>query len=151
MMDALRRLEFQQTQQPKVLVLSFPHNPTTLTVGIEFFEEAVAIARDRGYLIIHDLAYADLVFEGGRAPSILEVAGAKDVAVEMFSMSKSYSMAGWRVGFCVGNREAVAALTRLKSYLDYGIFQPVQIASIIALRDCDALCTRDNSDLPQTA
>ena len=138
MMEALRGLEFQKTQQPKVLVLSFPHNPTTLTVGKEFFEEAVAIARDRGYLIIHDLAYADLVFDGGRAPSILEVAGAKDVAVEMFSMSKSYSMAGWRVGFCVGNRQAVAALTRLKSYLDYGIFQPVQIASIIALRDCDA-------------
>jgi alanine-synthesizing transaminase len=138
MMDALRGLEFQRTQQPKLLVLSFPHNPTTLTVGKEFFEEAVAIARDRGYLIIHDLAYADLVFDGGRAPSILEVAGAKDVAVEMFSLSKSYSMAGWRVGFCVGNREAVAALTRLKSYLDYGIFQPVQIASIIALRDCDA-------------
>ncbi len=138
MMDALRRLEFPKTEQPKLLVLSFPHNPTTLTVGTEFFEEAVAIARDRGYLIIHDLAYADLVFEGGRAPSILEVPGAKDVAVEMFSMSKSYSMAGWRVGFCVGNREAVAALTRLKSYLDYGIFQPVQIASIIALRDCDA-------------
>ena len=139
MMEALRGLEFQRTQQPKLLVLSFPHNPTTLTVGKEFFEEAVAIARDRGYLIIHDLAYADLVFDGGRAPSILEVAGAKDVAVEMFSLSKSYSMAGWRVGFCVGNRQAVAALTRLKSYLDYGIFQPVQIASIIALRDCDAI------------
>ena len=139
MMEALRGLEFQKTQQPKLLVLSFPHNPTTLTVGKEFFEEAVAIARDRGYLIIHDLAYADLVFDGGRAPSILEVAGAKDVAVEMFSLSKSYSMAGWRVGFCVGNRQAVAALTRLKSYLDYGIFQPVQIASIIALRDCDAI------------
>lgn len=137
MMDALRRLEYPRSQQPKLLVLSFPHNPTTVCVNKDFFEEAVAIARERGYLIIHDLAYADLVFDGNRAPSILEVAGAKDVAVEMFSMSKSYSMAGWRMGFCVGNRQAVAALTRLKSYLDYGIFQPVQIAGIIALRDCD--------------
>ncbi|HKX29993.1 MAG TPA: aminotransferase class I/II-fold pyridoxal phosphate-dependent enzyme [Blastocatellia bacterium] len=137
MMEALRRLEFPRSQQPKLLVLSFPHNPTTACVGKEFFEEAVAIARERGYLIIHDLAYADLVFDGGRAPSIFEVPGAKEVAVEMFSMSKSYSMAGWRMGFCVGNRQVVAALTRLKSYLDYGIFQPVQIAGIIALRDCD--------------
>jgi alanine-synthesizing transaminase len=137
MMDALRKLEFPPSQQPKLLVLSFPHNPTTACVGKEFFEEAVAIARARGYLIIHDLAYADLVFDGYRAPSIFEAPGAKEVAVEMFSMSKSYSMAGWRVGFCVGNRQAVAALTRLKSYLDYGIFQPIQIASIIALRDCD--------------
>jgi len=137
MMDALRKLEFQRSQQPKLLVLSFPHNPTTVCVKKEFFEEAVAIARERGYLIIHDLAYADLVFDGYTAPSIFEVPGAKDVAVEMFSMSKSYSMPGWRVGFCAGNRQAVGALTRLKSYLDYGIFQPIQIASIIALRDCD--------------
>ncbi len=139
MMDALRRLEYSPSQQPKLLVLSFPHNPTTVCVDKSFFEEAVAIARERGYLIIHDLAYADLVFEGPRAPSILEVKGAKDVAVEMFSMSKSYSMAGWRVGFCVGNRQVVSALTRLKSYLDYGIFQPIQIAAIIALRDCDSV------------
>ena len=139
MLDALRRLDYARSQQPKLLVLSFPHNPTTVCVEPGFFEEAVALARERGYLIIHDLAYADLVFDRPRAPSILEVKGAKDVAVEMFSMSKSYSMAGWRVGFCVGNRQAVAALTRLKSYLDYGIFQPIQIASIIALRDCDAI------------
>jgi alanine-synthesizing transaminase len=139
MLDALRRLDYSRSQQPKLLVLSFPHNPTTVCVEPGFFEEAVALARERGYLIIHDLAYADLVFDRPRAPSILEVKGAKDVAVEMFSMSKSYSMAGWRVGFCVGNRQAVAALTRLKSYLDYGIFQPIQIASIIALRDCDAI------------
>lgn len=139
MLDALRRLDYARSQQPKLLVLSFPHNPTTVCVERGFFEEAVALARERGYLIIHDLAYADLVFDRPRAPSILEVKGAKDVAVEMFSMSKSYSMAGWRVGFCVGNRQAVAALTRLKSYLDYGIFQPIQIASIIALRDCDAI------------
>jgi len=137
MMEALRRLEYPRSGQPKILVLSFPHNPTTVCVEKDFFEEAVAIARERGYLIIHDLAYADLVFDGYKAPSIFEVPGAKDVAVEMFSMSKSYSMAGWRVGFCAGNRQVIAALTRLKSYLDYGIFQPVQIASIIALRDCD--------------
>lgn len=139
MMEALRSLEFPRSQQPKILVLSFPHNPTTVCVDKSFFEEAVGIARERGYLIIHDLAYADLVFDGLRAPSILEVKGAKDVAVEMFSMSKSYSMAGWRVGFCVGNQQVIAALTRLKSYLDYGIFQPIQIAAIIALRDCDAV------------
>lgn len=138
MLGALRALEYPRSQQPKLLVLSFPHNPTSVCVEPEFFEEVVALARSRGYLIIHDLAYADLVFDGAKAPSILQIKGAKDVAVEMFSMSKSYSMAGWRVGFCVGNRQAVAALTRLKSYLDYGIFQPVQIAAIIALRDCDA-------------
>jgi len=136
-MQALRRLDYPLSRQPKLLVLSFPHNPTAACVEREFFEEAVAMARERGWLIIHDFAYADLVFDGYRAPSIFEVEGAKEVAVEMFSMSKSYSMAGWRVGFCVGNRQAIAALTRLKSYLDYGIFQPVQIASIIALRDCD--------------
>ncbi|MGH9847379.1 MAG: aminotransferase class I/II-fold pyridoxal phosphate-dependent enzyme, partial [Blastocatellia bacterium] len=136
-MDALRRLDYPQSEQPKLLVLSFPHNPTTVCVDKEFFEEAVAIARRRGYLIIHDLAYADLAFDGYKAPSILEVKGAKEVAVEMFSMSKSYSMAGWRMGFCVGNKQAVYALTRIKSYLDYGMFQPIQIAGIIALRDCD--------------
>lgn len=138
-MEALRKLDYPPSQQPKLLVLSFPHNPTTVCVERDFFEEAVALARERGWLIIHDFAYADLVFDGYRAPSIFEVKGAKDVAVEMFSMSKSYSMAGWRVGYCVGNRQVIAALTRLKSYLDYGIFQPVQIASIIALRDCDSI------------
>lgn len=137
MMQALRQLDFPKGEQPRLLILSFPHNPTTVTVDLDFFKEAVAIARERGYLIIHDLAYADLVFDGAEAPSILQVPGAKDVAVEMFSMSKSYSMAGWRVGFCAGNPKVIAALTRLKSYLDYGIFQPIQIASIIALRDCD--------------
>jgi alanine-synthesizing transaminase len=137
MMESLRQLDSPEGQHPRLLILSFPHNPTTVTVNLDFFREAVDIARRRGYLIIHDLAYADLVFDGAEAPSILQVPGAKDVAVEMFSMSKSYSMAGWRVGFCAGNPQVVAALTRLKSYLDYGIFQPIQIASIIALRDCD--------------
>jgi alanine-synthesizing transaminase len=136
-LDQLKRLDYTQSEQPKILVLSFPHNPTGACVEKSFFEEAVALARERGWLIIHDFAYADLVFDDYRAPSIFEVKGAKEVAVEMFSMSKSYSMAGWRVGFCAGNAQVIAALTRLKSYLDYGIFQPVQIASIIALRDCD--------------
>lgn len=136
-LEALRRLEYPRSEQPKLLVLSFPHNPTTATVELPFFEEVIAIARERGYLVIHDLAYADLGFDGHKPPSILQVKGAKDVAVEMFSMSKSYSMAGWRMGFCVGNKQAVYALTRLKSYLDYGMFQPIQIAGIIALRDCD--------------
>src|SRR4029453_9521469 len=126
-----------RSEQPKLLVLSFPHNPTGVCVEREFFAETVALARERGWLIVHDFAYADLVFDGYQAPSIFEVEGAKEVAVEMFSMSKSYSMAGWRVGFCVGNRQAVAALTRIKSYLDYGMFQPIQMGSIIALRDCD--------------
>jgi alanine-synthesizing transaminase len=137
MLEALRRLEYSRSDQPKLLVLSFPHNPTTVCVELPFFEEVVAIARERGYLVVHDLAYADLGFDGYKPPSILQVKGAKDVAVEMFSMSKSYSMAGWRMGFCVGNKQAVYALTRLKSYLDYGMFQPIQIAGIIALRDCD--------------
>ena len=136
-LEALRRLGYPRSEQPKLLVLSFPHNPTTATVELPFFEEVISIARERGYLVIHDLAYADLGFDGHKPPSILQVKGAKDVAVEMFSMSKSYSMAGWRMGFCVGNRQAVYALTRLKSYLDYGMFQPIQIAGIIALRDCD--------------
>src|SRR5215813_7581457 len=139
LLAALRKLEYPRSQQPKLLVLSFPHNPTGACVELSFFEEVVAMARERGWLVIHDFAYADLVFDGYRAPSIFEVPGAKDVAVEMFSMSKSYSMAGWRVGFCAGNRQAIAALTRLKSYLDYGMFQPIQIAAIIALRDCDHL------------
>lgn len=136
-LEAIRRLEYPRSQQPKILVLSFPHNPTTQCVDLSFFEEVVAIARERGYLVIHDFAYADLCFDGYQAPSIMQVKGAKDIAVEMFSMSKSYSMAGWRVGFCVGNPQVVYALTRIKSYLDYGMFQPIQIASIIALRDCD--------------
>ncbi|HWQ33154.1 MAG TPA: aminotransferase class I/II-fold pyridoxal phosphate-dependent enzyme [Blastocatellia bacterium] len=136
-LSELRKLDYAPSQQPKVLVLSFPHNPTTVCVDREFFAECVDLARQRGWLIIHDFAYADLVFDGYRAPSIFEVPGAMDVAVEMFSMSKSYSMAGWRMGFCAGNRQVIAALTRLKSYLDYGIFQPVQIAGVIALRDCD--------------
>ncbi len=125
---------FRQTWiKPKIILLSFPHNPTTYTVDLSFFEKVVAFARENDIFIIHDFAYADLVFDGYRAPSIFEVPGAREVAVEMYTLSKSYSMPGWRVGFCVGNRELINALTRIKSYLDYGTFTPIQIASIVAL------------------
>lgn len=119
--------------RPKYLVLSFPHNPTCQTVELEFFERVVDFARANQILVIHDLAYADLTFDGYKAPSFLQVPGAKEVGVEFFSMSKSYSMPGWRVGFCAGNREMIGALARIKSYLDYGMFQPIQIAAIIGL------------------
>lgn len=125
--------------KPKALILSFPHNPTTQTVDLAFFEKIVDFAKEHDILVVHDLAYADLVFDGYQPPSLLQVKGAKDVGVEFFSLSKSYNMPGWRIGFCVGNREAIAALKRIKSYLDYGVFQPLQIASIIALngpQDC---------------
>lgn len=123
----------QTWPKPKVLILSYPHNPTTEVVDLAFFEKIVAFAKEHNILIIHDFAYADLVFDDYKAPSILQVPGAKEVAVEFFSLSKSYSMAGWRCGFCVGNSETIFALQRIKSYLDYGIFQPIQIAAIIAL------------------
>jgi len=125
--------------KPKLLIISFPHNPTTEVVDLAFFEKVVAFAKENNLLVIHDLAYADLVFDGYEAPSFLQVPGAMDVGVEAFSLSKSYNMPGWRCGFIVGNREMVAALTKIKSYLDYGMFQPIQIASIVALRgpqDC---------------
>ena len=135
LIDATR----QTWPRPRVLVISFPHNPTTEIVDIEFFEKIVDYAREHNIMIVHDFAYADLSFDGYKPPSFLQVKGAKDVGVEFFSLSKSYSMPGWRVGFCVGNQEIVGALARIKSYLDYGIFQPIQIASIIALdgpQDC---------------
>ncbi|MCA9471034.1 MAG: aminotransferase class I/II-fold pyridoxal phosphate-dependent enzyme [Nitrospirales bacterium] len=125
---------YRQTQpRPKILMMSFPHNPTTSVVDVEFFKKIVAFALENDVWLIHDLAYADLVFDGYRAPSLLEVPEAKRVGVEFYSLSKSYNMPGWRVGFCVGNPEMVGALTKIKSYLDYGMFQPIQIASIIAL------------------
>jgi alanine-synthesizing transaminase len=129
----------QTWPRPKVLIINYPHNPTTTTVDLAFFEKIVDYAKEHGIMVIHDFAYADLVYDGYRPPSFLQARGAKDVGVEFYSLSKSYSMAGWRVGFCVGNPEIVAALKRIKSYLDYGIFQPIQIASIIALngpQDC---------------
>lgn len=122
---------------PKMLIISFPNNPTTEVVEIDFFEKIYEFAKEHNIMVIHDLAYADLVFDGYNAPSFLQIKGAKDVGVEFFSMSKSYSMPGWRVGFVVGNRKMISALGRIKSYFDYGVFQPIQIASIIALNEGD--------------
>ena len=119
--------------KPKMLILNFPANPTTQCVELSFFERVVELCRQHGIWLVHDLAYADIVFDGFRAPSVLEVKGAKDVAVEFFTLSKSYNMPGWRVGFMVGNKTLVAALARLKSYFDYGTFTPIQVASILAL------------------
>jgi alanine-synthesizing transaminase len=137
-LNRLRDLYRTSTTKPKMLLLSFPHNPTTTCVDLDFFREIVALAREHGTMVVHDFAYADLGFDGYQPPSILQVEGAKEVAVEIFSMSKSYNMAGWRVGYCLGNPKMIAALARIKSYLDYGVFQPIQIASIIALRECEA-------------
>lgn len=119
--------------KPKMLILNFPANPTTQCVELSFFERVVDLCRQHGIYLVHDLAYADIVFDGYRAPSILEVPGARDIAVEFFTLSKSYNMPGWRVGFMVGNKTLVAALARLKSYFDYGTFTPIQVASILAL------------------
>jgi alanine-synthesizing transaminase len=136
-LSRLKDLYQTSSRKPKMLVISFPHNPTTTCVDLEFFREIIGLAREHGTMVVHDFAYADLCFDGYKAPSILQVEGASEVAVEIFSMSKSYNMAGWRVGFCLGNRRMIAALARIKSYLDYGVFQPIQIASIIALRECE--------------
>ena len=136
-LNRLEDLYRTSTRKPKMLLISFPHNPTTTCVDLDFFREIVRLAHQHGTMVVHDFAYADLCFDGYKAPSILQVEGAKDVAVEIFSMSKSYNMAGWRVGFCLGNAKMIAALARIKSYLDYGVFQPIQIASIIALRECE--------------
>jgi alanine-synthesizing transaminase len=125
--------------KPKMLILNFPGNPTTQCVELDFFERVVAIAREHEIWVVHDLAYADLVFDGYKAPSILQVPGAEEIAVEFYSLSKSYNMPGWRVGFMCGNKTLVAALTRIKSYLDYGMFTPIQVAAIAALegpQDC---------------
>jgi alanine-synthesizing transaminase len=135
-LNRLRDL-FHSPRKPKMVLVNFPHNPTTHTIELEFFREIIALARQHGTMVLHDFAYADLCFDGYRAPSILQVEGAKDHAVEIFSMTKSYNMAGWRVGFCLGNARMIAALARIKSYLDYGIFQPIQIAAIIGLRECE--------------
>ncbi len=124
----------QTWPRPKLLIISFPHNPTTTVVDLDFFYKIVEFAKENKMMVIHDLAYADLTFDGYKAPSFLQVPEAREVGVEFFSMSKSYSMAGWRVGFCVGNPEMVAGLTRIKSYLDYGVFQPIQIAATVALK-----------------
>jgi alanine-synthesizing transaminase len=132
--EKLERAVLESWPRPKMLIISFPHNPTTTVVDRDFFIKIVAFAKEHSLMVVHDLAYADLVFDGYEAPSLLEVPGGKDVGVEFFSLSKSYNMPGWRVGFCCGNERMVGALKRIKSYLDYGIFQPIQIAAVIALK-----------------
>src|SRR5437763_2090915 len=134
--DLIARLEYElprMNPRPKLLILNFPANPTTQCVELSFFERLVPLCKDLGIYIVHDLAYADLVFDGYRAPSIMEVPGAKEIAVEFFTLSKSYNMPGWRVGFMVGNKKLVYALGRIKSYFDYGTFTPIEVASIQAL------------------
>ena len=137
--EAVERAFKDSYPKPKMLIVNFPSNPTTQCVDLAFFERLVALAREHHVYIVHDLAYADIVFDGYQAPSIMQVPGAREIAVEFFTMSKSYNMAGWRVGYMVGNRELVTALARMKSYHDYGTFTPIQVASIIALegpQDC---------------
>lgn len=134
--------------RPKMLVLNFPGNPTTQCVDLAFFEKVVAVAREYGIWVVQDIAYADIVFDGYQAPSILQVPGARDVAVEFFSLSKSYNMPGWRVGFCCGNAELIGALARIKSYMDYGTFTPIQVAAIAALEG-DQQCVSDIRDMYQ--
>ncbi len=149
--DFFERLETATKQtwpHPKMLIISFPHNPTTKVVDLDFFEKLVEFAKEHRLMVVHDLAYADIVFDGYRAPSLLQVKGAKEIGVEFFSLSKSYNMAGWRVGFAVGNSEMINALARLKSYFDYGTFQPIQIAAIIALNE-DQSCVREIAEVYQ--
>ena len=128
--------------KPKMMILGFPSNPTAQCVELDFFERVVALAREHNIIVIHDLAYADIVYDGWKAPSIMQVEGARDVAVEFFTLSKSYNMAGWRIGFMVGNQELVSALARIKSYHDYGTFTPLQVAAIAALEG-DQQCVLD--------
>ncbi|MFZ9764669.1 MAG: alanine transaminase [Burkholderiaceae bacterium] len=137
--EELERAIRESIPKPKMMILGFPSNPTARCVELEFFERVVALAKEHGILVVHDLAYADITFDGYKAPSIMQVPGARDVAVEFFTLSKSYNMAGWRIGFMVGNKELVSALARIKSYHDYGTFTPIQVASVIALegpQDC---------------
>jgi len=137
-LNRLHDLYKKQAKKPHMVLLNFPHNPTTATVDLDFFKNVLDLAAKHGTMILHDFAYADLCFDGYKAPSILQVPGAEEHAVEIFSMTKSYNMAGWRVGFCLGNKRMIHALARIKSYLDYGIFQPIQISAIIGLRECEA-------------
>ncbi len=139
--EELQKAIVDSWPKPKMLILNFPGNPTTQCVELDFFEKIVAVAKQHNIWVVQDIAYADIVFDGYKTPSILQVEGAKDIAVEFFSMSKSYNMPGWRVGFMCGNKELVSALARIKSYLDYGTFAPIQIAAIAALegpQDCVA-------------
>ncbi|MEW7311804.1 alanine transaminase [Buttiauxella gaviniae] len=138
----LERAIRESYPKPKMMILGFPSNPTAQCVELEFFEKVVALAKRYDVLVVHDLAYADIVYDGWKAPSIMEVPGARDVAVEFFTLSKSYNMAGWRIGFMVGNKELVSALARIKSYHDYGTFTPLQVAAIAALEGPQE-CVRD--------
>ena len=147
--EELERAIKDSWPKPKMLVLNFPGNPTTQCVELEFFEKVVAIAKEHKIWVVHDIAYADIVFDGYKAPSILEVEGAKDCAVEFYSLSKSYNMPGWRVGFMVGNPILVAALARIKSYLDYGMFTPIQVAAIAALEGPQE-CVKEICDMYQS-
>jgi len=131
--DELEKAIVESWPKPKMLIINFPGNPTTQCVELDFFEKIIALAKEHKIWVVHDIAYVDIVFDGYKAPSILQVEGAKDIAVEFFSMSKSYNMPGWRVGFMCGNKDLVAALARIKSYMDYGTFAPIQIAAIAAL------------------
>jgi alanine-synthesizing transaminase len=135
--------------RPKILIINFPNNPTTAVVDVAFFQKIADFARENDVMVIHDLAYADLNFDGYRAPSFLQAKGAKEVGVEFYSLTKSYNMAGWRVGFCAGNKDVVGALVKIKSYLDYGMFQPIQIASIIALNGPQE-CVKEITDTYQS-
>jgi alanine-synthesizing transaminase len=139
--EELERAIRELIPKPKMLIIGFPANPTAMCVELGFFERVIAIAKEHDILVVHDLAYADITFDGWKAPSIMQVPGAREVAVEFFTMSKSYNMAGWRIGFMVGNKELVHALARIKSYHDYGTFTPIQVAAIVALdgpQDCVA-------------
>ncbi len=139
----------QAWPKPKLLFLCYPHNPTTEVTDLAFFQKVVDFAKEHKIWVVHDLAYADLVFDGYKAPSFLQAKGAKDVGVEFYTLSKSYSMPGWRMGFCVGNKDLIDALTRIKSYLDYGIFQPIQIASTVALNGPDD-CVKEICEIYKT-
>lgn len=139
--DELHKAIIDSWPKPKMLIINFPGNPTAQCVELDFFEKIIALAKEHNIWVVHDIAYVDIAFDGYKPPSILQIEGAKDIAVEFFSMSKSYNMPGWRVGFMCGNKELVSALARIKSYLDYGTFTPIQIAAIAALegpQDCVA-------------
>ena len=140
--NELERAIRESYPKPKMMILGFPSNPTAQCVELDFFERVIALAKQYNVLVIHDLAYADITYDGWKAPSIMQVPGARDVAVEFFTLSKSYNMAGWRIGFMVGNKELVSALARIKSYHDYGTFTPLQVAAIAALEG-DQQCVRD--------
>ncbi len=144
--EELRKAIDDSWPKPKMLILNFPGNPTTQCIELDFFEKVVSIAKEHNIWVVHDIAYADIVFDGYRAPSILQVEGAKDVAVEFYSLSKSYNMPGWRVGFMCGNPTLVAALTRIKSYMDYGTFTPIQVAAIAALEGSQQ-CVQEICDM----